>query len=326
MDRTILDDSKSHYTSGPFGSKGDDSFDFNIPSGYQYKGEILTILEAHSGGGARIDQKPSVDQTGSGRIRVHWWYNGFGKIRYNINAQANEIPGNTNPPPETIYINSNTISHYTGWPWGSKGDEDVKVTLPEGYSFSSVQLRIVQNTSAGATIIQQPPLGSVGNLVFKVHWWYSGFGKVRCYLEVIAKRIAPYQIQVTGMTWNPNPAKAGNPVTFTVNVKNIGTSRIDNVDVKGTVYAKHLDDVSDLKLGLASDKDRTQNIYNNTLNLNLQPGQSNNFNIQVNIPATFQAMGHTYSTAGTYRLTINIAIHGGISLDTIVIDDFKVIK
>jgi hypothetical protein len=82
----LLDETRSHYRTGPFGDKGDDSFTINIPPPEVYDKVQLTILEATGGGGARITEEPLVGQSGQRTLKVRWFYNAFGKIRYRITA------------------------------------------------------------------------------------------------------------------------------------------------------------------------------------------------------------------------------------------------
>lgn len=87
-----LDETKRHNGVPPFGGKGDDFFEFNIPFDEQLKNVKLEVLSGCWNIGARVESKPPVGATGPGqRIKVHWWFDGKGMfkrgyIRYRIRA------------------------------------------------------------------------------------------------------------------------------------------------------------------------------------------------------------------------------------------------
>lgn len=316
----ILKKTKSHYST--LGRKGNDEFDVAIPRGYQFDSAELKILEKHSGGGARFVKKPGKGQTGQGKIKVHWWYDAFGKIRYQVIANAVPIPVGAVSQPETKIIDSATKSHYSLI--GKKGDDTVQVSLPNGFSFRRVELIFLDGD--GARIEEQPPVGSSGKLAFRVHWWYDALGKVRYRLRVTAQKDAEYQMTCTGVTWTPNPAKAGNVVEFSASLTNNGSKTISDIRVVGEAYAKSMEDVPGVVLDTLTSNQRTQKVYDETETIDLAPGGQTTLTIDVPIDKTISAQGHTVSTAGEYRITLTAYLTSGPSLCSYVIQSFKVTK
>jgi len=321
--KLIFDKTKSHYTSAPWGKKGDDRWTVTIPAGYEYWSTVLTKLKSVNGGGARISEKPRRHQIGSGALEVHWWYDAFGKIRYRVRAYAKKIEGDAEPA--TVIKNSRTYSHYRNIGFvGSRGDDHIVVPIPSGYSFESVKLKYLDRTFGGARITSQPLQRSTGDLPFTVHWWYDPFGKVRYYLQVVAKKISAKELKIRTVTWTPRPAIAGRDVTFSVKARNTGDLTIDRVKVDAVVYAIDLDDTSLERL--ATQEQRTREVYNNTLTLNLRTGQEKTMSVTAAIPLTIPTPIGDLSTAGKYRLTISVRTTDNRSLDTWVNEDFRVVK
>jgi len=327
--KKILDKIKSHYTGFIIGKKGDDYFEFNIPEGYQYHKTVYKELDSTMNSHARVEQKPSVGQTGRGLIKVHWWYNAFGKIRYNIQAFAKKIPQDTVPEPEIGIYYSSIYSHYTGFIIGKKSDDYPTVQLPTGYSFKKVELIVLNSTMrSGARIVKKPMVGSTGKLTFKVHWWYNGFGKIRYKLRVTAEKSAQYQLRIANVSWTPNPATVGNDVDFSIDVKNIGTETIEKVKAEVITYVRHLNDLSDAWLE-AYEEERTQTVYqtadDNLIEVNAGPNEEKTIAITFQIPATIEATENiSFSPAGEYRVTMIIYHESGIQIGTHVINSFRI--
>lgn len=85
----LLTEIRSHFRSGLLGlrgDKGDDVFIVNVPPLEVYDKVQLTILEATSGGKALVAAEPLVGQSGQLSLKVRWFHNAFGKIRYRIEA------------------------------------------------------------------------------------------------------------------------------------------------------------------------------------------------------------------------------------------------
>ncbi len=327
--KKILDKTKSHYTGFIIGKKGDDYFEFNIPEGYQYHKTVYKELDSTMNSHARVEKKPSVGQTGRGLIKVHWWYNAFGKIRYNIKAYAKEIPQDSVPEPATGIYYSNIYSHYTGFLAGKKGDDYPTVQLPTGYSFKKVELIVLNSTMrSGARIEKKPMVGSTGKLTFKVHWWYNAFGKIRYRLRVTAVKEAQYQMKITSISWTPNPAIVGKDVEFNIGVKNIGTQTIEKVKAEVITYVRHLNDLSDAWLE-AYEEERTQVVYetaeNNLIEVNAGPNEEKTITLTFQIPETIQATENiSFSPAGEYKVTIIIYHESGIQIGGYVIYSFRI--
>ncbi|MFC2076856.1 hypothetical protein ACFLT7_07225 [candidate division KSB1 bacterium] len=327
MSREILDRTKSHYTGFIFGKKANDHFIFEIPADYKYEKQELTIIESTMKSGARIDQKPNTGQTGMGSIMVHWWYNAFGKIRYNIKAWAKKV--STDSPAETdmLVMQSNNYSHYTGFIFGDKGDDLIPIELPDDYSFEDVSLEIVEKTMrSGARIDQKPGKGSTGTLVFKVHWWYNLFGKIRYFLKIYAKKEVVYKLKVIDFSWEPDPAKAGQNLTVKINVKNTGALRIEELKLFGSVYAKELDEVNDTLLNWASVDQRTITVLDELAPVGIDPNETFNISRNIEVLEEFTALGQNYSTAGIYRLFFAAYVEDNIQVATITVENFQIIK
>lgn len=316
----VLNKTKSHYS--VLGKKGDDEFNVEIPDGFQFDATQLKILEKKSGGGARIQKQPTRGQTGQGKVKIHWWYNGMGKIRYRATADATKIPDGVTPRPETRIIDSSAKSHYSML--GKRGDDTVQIQLPSGFSFKKVAIIFLDGK--GARIEHEPPAGSTGKLAFRVHWWYDAFGKVRYKLRVTAKRDAEYQLKCSGVSWIPDPVKAGRTATFSANLKNTGSKSISQLRIVGDAYATSMDDVPSVILDTLTSSQRTQNVYRSVESVDLEPGEETTLSIDVPIPKTISAKGQTVSTAGEYRVTLVAYLTTGPSVCSTVVASFNVTK
>lgn len=84
----LLNESRSHYTSGLAGQRGDDVFTFTVPAGEVFDSCQLTIQDSTMSSSASISAQPASGQTGSLSVTVHWFYNAFGKVRYQVTAQS----------------------------------------------------------------------------------------------------------------------------------------------------------------------------------------------------------------------------------------------
>jgi hypothetical protein len=71
------------------GGKGDDTFTFNIPSGYQFTGLDAKVLAGRYREGIRVTAQPGRGQTGQNKTaKVHWWFDGGKRpfIKYKCTA------------------------------------------------------------------------------------------------------------------------------------------------------------------------------------------------------------------------------------------------
>jgi hypothetical protein len=84
----ILNQSRTHSTSGPFGARGDDTFTFDVPAGEVFDSCQLTIQGATMSSSASLSVQPASGQTGQLSATVHWYYNAFGKVQYQVTAQS----------------------------------------------------------------------------------------------------------------------------------------------------------------------------------------------------------------------------------------------
>lgn len=82
----VLDQTRSHGTLSPFGTKGDDVFTIAMPAGEVFDSCVLTILGKRLNAGASITTQPSPGKTGVAQLTVHWWYDGGGQIDFRIEA------------------------------------------------------------------------------------------------------------------------------------------------------------------------------------------------------------------------------------------------
>lgn len=83
---TLLRQSKSHGTLGPFGKKGEDRFIFNVPADEIFDSCVLTIVGVRLSAGASIAAQPSSGATGALEVVVHWWHEGGSEVGYKIEA------------------------------------------------------------------------------------------------------------------------------------------------------------------------------------------------------------------------------------------------
>jgi hypothetical protein len=322
MTELILDETRSHWTSGPFGKKSDDSFDFDIPTGTQFAScEVTQIGSSAIGGGARIDEQPDAGQTGSGRIVVHWWYDAFSKIRYEVKAYAEDIPTTAPPQPPTTIVDSDRKSHGPSGVLGHRGNDTVFVQLPDGYSYERARLMIVRQRSSNAHITYEPAQGSSGMLMFQVHWWYDIGGVIEYKLEVYCQGQVEYKLDVNDISLTPSPAVAGQELDVSADVTNSGSYPIDGFMIKVTAYAEHIDGVSDWVLGMLSSDQRTQTFDIGPINTPVKPGETASILESIQIPAT---VTNGISPAGTYSLTIVVTNLENVQLFSESISDFKI--
>ena len=87
--RTKLWAPKQHDGLLGMGGKGDDTFKFNIPSGYQFAGFEAKVLAGRHREGVRVTEKPGRGETGQNKkAKVHWWFDGGSRpfIKYQCKA------------------------------------------------------------------------------------------------------------------------------------------------------------------------------------------------------------------------------------------------
>lgn len=83
---TILNQTRTHGTWGPFGSKGDDRYIVATQNEEAFSACLLTIIEQRFNASARISSQPSPGQKGLLEITVHWWHDGGSQISYRVEA------------------------------------------------------------------------------------------------------------------------------------------------------------------------------------------------------------------------------------------------
>jgi hypothetical protein len=74
--------SASHWTGGLEARAGYDDVPFEIPDGYGYDRTAIEEIESAMNSHARVAEQPATDSTGAQNVRIRWFYNMFGKIRY----------------------------------------------------------------------------------------------------------------------------------------------------------------------------------------------------------------------------------------------------
>ena len=76
------------------GGKGDDTFKFDIPKGYQFAGFDAKVLAGKYGEGLRVSEKPGRGTTGKDKqAKVHWWFDGGSRSFIKYRATATFIDG-----------------------------------------------------------------------------------------------------------------------------------------------------------------------------------------------------------------------------------------
>jgi len=76
--------------------QGKDTHIFTIPQGEKFARFSVDLEVASAGSGCIVESAPDTGDTGEQFMRVRWWYNPFGKIRYVLTAYTGE--------PETVSI------------------------------------------------------------------------------------------------------------------------------------------------------------------------------------------------------------------------------
>lgn len=97
----IFTGTKSHWDSeeewNPAGSgQGKDTLSFTIPEGSRFARYSVEMEVASAGSGCIVESAPEQGDAGPQFIRVRWWYNPFGKIRYTVSVYAGD--------PETVVV------------------------------------------------------------------------------------------------------------------------------------------------------------------------------------------------------------------------------
>ena len=75
---------------------GTDTHSFTMPGGMKFARYSIDVEVASLASGINPESAPKPGATGEQVIRVKWWYNPFGKVRYTISAYAGD--------PETVVI------------------------------------------------------------------------------------------------------------------------------------------------------------------------------------------------------------------------------
>jgi hypothetical protein len=75
------------------GGKGDDTFTFVVPSGYQFTGFDVKVLAGRYKAGVRVSSQSGRGETGKGKKAViHWWFDGGERpfIKYECSASFDD--------------------------------------------------------------------------------------------------------------------------------------------------------------------------------------------------------------------------------------------
>jgi len=70
--------------------KGIDTHVFTLSKGMKYARYLIGVEVASLASGYNVESTPKARATGERQIRVRWWYNPFGKIRYTLNVYGGE--------------------------------------------------------------------------------------------------------------------------------------------------------------------------------------------------------------------------------------------
>jgi len=70
--------------------KGIDTHTFTLSKGMKFARYLIDVDVASLASGYNVESSPKAGATGEQQIRVRWWYNPFGKIRYTLQAYGGE--------------------------------------------------------------------------------------------------------------------------------------------------------------------------------------------------------------------------------------------
>ena len=82
-------DDESSWIPGVSGN-GVDTHTFTLPAGMKFARYSIDIDVASLASYYKVESAPKAGGAGEQQIRVRWWYNPFGKIRYTLNVYAGE--------------------------------------------------------------------------------------------------------------------------------------------------------------------------------------------------------------------------------------------
>jgi hypothetical protein len=93
--KKIYSNTKSHWDNdkdwNPAESgQGTDTHDFTVPDGQKYVRYSVDVQTNTILSGYSIESAPKAGSTGRQKIKVKWWYNPFGKIRYTLEVFAGD--------------------------------------------------------------------------------------------------------------------------------------------------------------------------------------------------------------------------------------------
>jgi hypothetical protein len=138
---------KQHDGSAGMGGQGDDTFTFDVPSGYEFRYCKASVVAGSQSPGVRVTKRPSAGDRRSDReIQVHWWFDGGGKpfIKYRVSAICNEAPLSIQKGNRALVIVSElTAVGSQNWQWlyqwlESMGPSTVRGILDDDYRTLSV--------------------------------------------------------------------------------------------------------------------------------------------------------------------------------------------
>ena len=76
--------------------QGTDTHIFTIPNGNRFARYLVDVEVASAGSGCLVETGPDVGAKGEQWIKVRWWYNPFGKIRYTLSVFTGD--------PEVVHV------------------------------------------------------------------------------------------------------------------------------------------------------------------------------------------------------------------------------
>lgn len=255
---TLLEQSKTHPPQRGIGRSGQDSWEFDVPTGQQLAGAELVIEEAGADCGARIGRAPSAGAAGHGRVDINWWYSTGNAVRYRIKV--------TTEPAER----EATVSE-TGWRAhhtkllslrGLTGTDEFRIEVPSGHSLAEMELVFVHRRRGGAAFRAKPAAGSTGSLRVLVDWRVDGWGgRVEYFIRATFAALGPVAFTGSTPVFMPDPIVAGASCTLAVGLTNVGTTAISKFTLHATFRANILTDpLANEYLRHATEEQRTMRI------------------------------------------------------------------
>jgi hypothetical protein len=296
-----------------FGKSGRTIYEWSTRNGRQYDHSHLQVRA----GSASVSAEPAEGTVGHLDLVVNWSYGWFGKSDYRIRAYDAEIPADSLGLSETR--SSHMRTHEGNWS-GASGVDKIPFKIPTGFRVQAISI----NVQAGQAEITNLAglVGSTRSIEVKVSWSYGWFGRVGYYVTVLLVN-SDLSLAISAPAVDPDPGVAGEEINIAYTITNAGSAPVERVSEVIEIYALHLDDLSDVILNGLSDEERTSELSNEEIVLNLSSGDHLNRNTSLVIPGFASPENHITS-AGTYRVTLRLEL-GGVTLVDSTINSFRVV-